>query len=179
MFWIAFYHLNSLLLAFITGFCSGIPCSSISHFVGPGCGDSQNRLQIVLHVFICLYIYMCLYVCACKCGYMLYMYVCAYLPTFENWNVGQRIVWGPFAAGVWGHYEPPKRPRQSPGGNSREQSPQKLDESTSFGLKSYLFFSSFFFSFHAWNKVFINRHLQASITSRNILFFVFSLLHYF
>ena len=33
VFCIAFYHFNSLLLTFITGFCSGIPHSSISHFV--------------------------------------------------------------------------------------------------------------------------------------------------
>ena len=41
-----------------------------------GCGDSRNRLQIVLHVFIIyVCIYMCLYVCVCKCRYMLYLYV--------------------------------------------------------------------------------------------------------
>ena len=44
-----------------------------------GCGDSRNRLQIVLHVFICVCIYICLYVCACKCGCMLYVCVQVYV----------------------------------------------------------------------------------------------------
>ena len=49
----------------------------LPHDARSGCGDSKNRLQIVLHVFM---IYMCVYICTsmyvCKCGYMLYVCVC-------------------------------------------------------------------------------------------------------
>ena len=53
----------------------------LPHDATSGCGDSQNRLQIVLHVFIyvCwymrIYVSVCLYVCACKWIYV-YMFVC-------------------------------------------------------------------------------------------------------
>ena len=87
VFCIAFYHFNSLLLTFITGFCSGIPCSSVSHFVETsyltfiaiqltGCHVMRylvwrfsKQITNSLHVFICVYIYvpicMCVFICMC------------------------------------------------------------------------------------------------------------------
>ena len=94
MFCIAFYHFNSLLLTFITGFCSGIPCSSISHFVETsyltfiaiqltGChvmrdlGVGILETELVLHVLICVCVYICAYMYMRVSGYMLY--VCVYV----------------------------------------------------------------------------------------------------
>ena len=90
---------NSLLLTFITGFCSEIPCSNISHFletsylnfitiqltgchvmrdVGVGILETDYK-YFYMSLYMCIYmcIYMCLYACSCKCGYMLY--VCVYV----------------------------------------------------------------------------------------------------
>ena len=76
-----YYHFNSLLLTFITGFCSGIPCSSVLHFVETsylifiavqltgchvmwhlGAGNSETDDK---QSYICVYvgIYMCVFIC--------------------------------------------------------------------------------------------------------------------
>ena len=88
----------SFLFTFITGFCSGIPWSSVSHFVGTiyltfiaiqltGCHVMQHLGVGILETdykqfYMCLYMYV--YICACmyvcKCAYMciccVYMQVC-------------------------------------------------------------------------------------------------------
>ena len=48
-----------------------LPCDARSV-----CGDSWNRLQIVLHVFICVCIYKCAYMYVPVSVDMCYMYVC-------------------------------------------------------------------------------------------------------
>ena len=96
----AFYHFNLLLLTFITGFCLGIPCSSISHFVETSyltfiefnwlvaswCeiwawGFSKQIKNSFTCGYMCVYIYMYLYVYACKCD-ICYMYVCVCVCVF-------------------------------------------------------------------------------------------------
>ena len=71
------YHFNSLLLSFIIGVCSEIPCSFVllfwgnqlfefyrrstdrlSHDAGSGCGESWNRLLAVLYLFF-FFVYLC------------------------------------------------------------------------------------------------------------------------
>ena len=70
------YHFNSVLLTFITGVCSEIPCficlafcrnqlfkfyrnsmDWLPHYAGSGCGDSRIRLLTVLYLFFfCLHV---------------------------------------------------------------------------------------------------------------------------
>ena len=77
----------SFLFTFITGFCSGIPWSSVSHFVGTsyltfiaiqltGCHVMQHLAVGILETD-CKQFYMCLYVCVYICACM---YVCVGVP---------------------------------------------------------------------------------------------------
>ena len=97
----AFYHFSIILSTFIdffAGFWSGIPCSSVSHFVGTsyltfigiqltGCyvmrdlgmgylGTDYKQCYICVYVCVCMYVCMRMCMCICMC---LYMYVCIYV----------------------------------------------------------------------------------------------------
>ena len=103
LFCTALYHFNSLLLTFITGFCSGIPCSSISHFVetsyltfipfnwlvatwckiwvwGFSKQITNSFTCVYMCVYICAYMYVCVYMCMCvSVDVYVCMCVCVYV----------------------------------------------------------------------------------------------------